>query len=415
VKRQPKKIIVSQPGRQYTHHLCLALQKKGYLQYFLTSIWYKPHGGIFKALKATPFWKRGLEHIFRKRYQPTLQEDKIRLYPWFELFRQALVILFKVSSEFWVFMVERMHDRHVASKLRKYQPEMVIAYEKAALHTFRVARRQGIIPVLDLAQVHYRHIAQLRQQYPAFAELMSDRLFDRIAMVKEQELTQAKYILTLSTYAKNTLLAEGISEDKLFTVNLGFDPDRFKPKVSYRTSGKFRILFVGTITRRKGIHLLIQAFKELNLRDAELIIIGPILEARDILAEYKGYYTYYPFMHHEELAEKYREADIFVFPSYLDSWAMTVVEAMACGTPVVVSEHTGAKDAVQQGGGFIIPVDDVAAIKEKIHFFYEDRAALESLGKQAHAVAQQYTWENYEKQIHAIVEQIMTAREEQKA
>jgi glycosyltransferase involved in cell wall biosynthesis len=85
---------------------------------------------------------------------------------------------------------------------------------------------------------------------------------------------------------------------------------------------------------------------------------------------------------------------------------MVVLEAMACGTPVIITENTGSKDAVSKGGGFVIPSGDMDALKEKISFLYRNRTVMEDMGRKAHLVAQQYTWENYYRQVQFAVEDI---------
>ncbi len=83
-----------------------------------------------------------------------------------------------------------------------------------------------------------------------------------------------------------------------------------------------------------------------------------------------------------EPAEGYRSSTIFVLPSLEDGWGVVVSEAMACGLPVIVTEHTGAKDIVDEGiNGFIIPSRDVAAIKEKIILLYNDKKLREKMSE----------------------------------
>ena len=84
-----------------------------------------------------------------------------------------------------------------------------------------------------------------------------------------------------------------------------------------------------------------------------------------------------------------------------------MIEAMGCGTPVIVSENTGAKETVSDGvNGFVIPVEDIAALKQKILFFYNNRDKLESFGKNARKRAENYTWENYRKRIREVISEI---------
>jgi lipopolysaccharide biosynthesis glycosyltransferase len=137
--------------------------------------------------------------------------------------------------------------------------------------------------------------------------------------------------------------------------------------------------------------------------------VGPYKQwHQECVNPYKRYYRHIPFLHHEELAKVYREHDLFVFPSYLDSWAMVVLEAMASGTPVIVTENTGAKDAVTKGGGKIIPVDDIEALKSAISYYYANRNKIKEDGIIANRVAQNYTWDSYYEQINQIISSIKT-------
>ena len=72
---------------------------------------------------------------------------------------------------------------------------------------------------------------------------------------------------------------------------------------------------------------------------------------------------------------------------------------MACGSPVIVSSHTGAKDAVRQGGGRILPVDDLALWVAAVEMFYYDPILLKEIGQEAAKIARNYTWEAYQQQV----------------
>ncbi|MBD0257824.1 MAG: glycosyltransferase family 4 protein, partial [Cytophagales bacterium] len=250
------------------------------------------------------------------------------------------------------------------------------------------------------------HIMELRRKYRDMGEIVKDeKFYAKINQTKAAEYEYTDYILTLSNYARQTLLDAGVPERKVYTVNLGFDPTLFTPKAAYNHGEGFNFLFVGQLSNRKGVRLVLEAFKQLNLPGATLTIVGALADSKATMEQYEGMFTHVPFLLHDDLVRYYQRADVFVFPSYLDSWAMTVLEAMACGTPVIVTEHTGSRDAVKQGGGFVIPVDDLEALKERMRFFYHHRDQVEQIGRKAHTVAQAYTWNNYYRQVqHAMLE-----------
>jgi glycosyltransferase involved in cell wall biosynthesis len=86
---------------------------------------------------------------------------------------------------------------------------------------------------------------------------------------------------------------------------------------------------------------------------------------------------------------------------------MTVIEAMACGLPVIVTENTGAKSAVIDGeNGFIIPINDLEVLKSKIRFFYNQAEVIKKIGERAEKNIRELSIENYANSIGKIIEEI---------
>jgi glycosyltransferase involved in cell wall biosynthesis len=399
--------MVSNPIRMHTHKLCAGLAKTDRLRYFYTSIWYKPDYLWVKLLCSLPVIGKTVKNILLKRYDREVPAEKVKTYPFYEIKRQIKLRLpFFKSDELDNLYESQKHDLWVSRKLKQNEYDIFIGYETASLQSFKTAKQQGKIAILDLAQVHWKYIARLRDKYSIFKSMQENVVFEKVSAVKEEELRYVDYIFTLSSFAKETLVNNGIDEHKIRVLNLGFNPSKFTCKDVYNTDTQkpLKLVFAGTITRRKGIHLVLEAVKQ--LRNVELTIVGPIADGKEFLDKNKGNYTHFPFLHHEELAKKFREADLFVFPSYLDSWAMIVLEAMACGTPVIVTENTGSKDVVRQGSGKIIPVDDLDALKSKIQYYNDNRAKLEEDGRKACEVVQNYTWEHYYKQVNDVITEI---------
>ena len=389
------KVVVSQPNKQYCNDLLLALHQKDYLEQFYTLL---AANKTSLANKVIPAKFKG---ELRKRNFPGIPANRITHFPDLLIYHKLFTgdIESKIKKSF------KRFDEAVAKAIAKIDYDIVLSYENANIHTFQRAKKQGKPTVLDLAQVHHDTIADINDIVPLEKGLTREKMRYMNAL-KEEALQYTDYILTLSSFARDTMVERGIPAKRVYTANLGINPELFAPKTAWNQNKKLQFLFVGTMTYRKGLDILLRAFHELKLPNVELILVGPMADATDQMQQYEGSYTYVPFLHHEELVRYYQQADVFVFPSYLDSWAQTVVEAMACGTPAIVTEHTGAKDAVMQGGGFIIPINDVAALKEKILHFVEQPEEIERMGREATAIAQQYTWANYHRKIIQIVEEI---------
>jgi glycosyltransferase involved in cell wall biosynthesis len=291
MKNRKPQVLVSHPGKQYVHQVCYALQREGMLQTFITSLWYKPNSAFFKAVGALPAAVGGkVEKLFQEevlqaaRREPDRDDSAGRgraagRQPGDGRPRRRMGV-----------PRERFHDRAVAARLSRYNPDIVIGYEKSSLETFRRAKQMGKITVLDLAQVHYSHIMELRRKYRDMGEIVKDeKFYAKINQTKAAEYEHTDYILTLSNYARQTLLDAGVPEKKVYTVNLGFDPTLFTPKPAYNYGEGFNFLFVGQLSNRKGVRLVLEAFKQLNLPGATLTIVGALADSKATMEAVRGH------------------------------------------------------------------------------------------------------------------------------
>jgi glycosyltransferase involved in cell wall biosynthesis len=144
---------------------------------------------------------------------------------------------------------------------------------------------------------------------------------------------------------------------------------------------------------------LLQAFAELNLPGAELWLIGSMTdEIKPFLRKWGS-----PAIRHQgpfperELHKYYSQCSVFCLASIEEGLAMVQAQAMACGLPVICTTNTGGADIVRDGqDGFILPIRDVTAIKEKILYFYENPDACHVMGESAlRRVQAGFSWSDY--------------------
>lgn len=398
------KIAISNPSKQYTHQTVAAFSNNpNYEVYFLTSFWFLPkniwwHGLLNKQAKISKQLKKKSANIVPAH---TVVMDRTGIF--FSFFGRFLY-----KGEERSYKEDRIHDKWTTKWVKKNKPDIFIGHEKSCLNAFKKVKQYGGITILDLAQVHINFIEKLRNEYEFFKNITGDeRLFNLVKKTKLEEYRLADHITVLSSFAKDTLINNRIEKSRIYQPTLGFNPSLFKAKTDYKvvTKRSLRLIFSGTITPRKGLHLLLDLMtNELKEFDITLDIIGPMSEGIDLNNYLSNHIQYYSFLPHEVLAEKLSEADVFVFPSYLDSWAMVVVEAMAAGLPVIVTKNTGARDVVQNNeNGFVIDIDDKEILKDKILHFYQNRYEIERMGKNAAASIQPYTWNNYYDSMNEII------------
>lgn len=207
------------------------------------------------------------------------------------------------------------------------------------------------------------------------------------------------YFLTIPFYDYVIGISSGVLKEakkygaqKIIWIPISINTAHFKLKDGKETREKITILSVGQINKRKGFGEIIEALKILKKEDniiPKLLIVGAVTNPRDevflrefqemskeLNVEFRGWVP------HNELDKIYNQADIFILASHVEALGIVIMEAMASGLPVVATKTSGAKDLVLDGEtGFLVPIKDVFAIKEKIKILLENSDLRESMGR----------------------------------
>ena len=213
-----------------------------------------------------------------------------------------------------------------------------------------------------------------------------------------EEYDLATLVVVLSEKAAESFRAANFPDEKLFYLPRGVDVDRFKP--GSEPDGRkrppiFRAIFSGALIERKGIHHLLEAWHRLNLRDAELWLLGSVHEeAKPHLKKFGGENVRVLGFKHDP--ENYlNQGSVYVFPSRLEGSAKTIYEAAACGLPMITTREAG--DVVRDGvEGIIVQSGDVDAIAGAIEHLYRHPKIVESMSAAARQrVVENFTWDHY--------------------
>jgi glycosyltransferase involved in cell wall biosynthesis len=215
---------------------------------------------------------------------------------------------------------------------------------------------------------------------------------------KEQEIQLADHIFVASSITRQSLLNFGVNPEKISVIPYGAPLDYFHPQPKKDTC--FRALYVGRVEPRKGIHYLLPAWKGLNLPNAELCLIGINEFPSGWLDRYQDIFRYIPPVPHYSLNQYYSSASVFVFPSLVDGFGLVLLEAMACGIPVITTPNTAGPDIITDGvEGFLVPIRDKEALQEKLDWCYHHPLELAEMGQVARKKAEQLTWFQYRQQL----------------
>jgi len=287
----------------------------------------------------------------------------------------------------------------VAKHLVHSSSDILVGWSSATLESIPVARDLGMKVVIERGSTHIVHQTEvLRVAYDEIGQPFTDtpqEIVDR--EMREYDLADA--IAVPSTIAAESFIRRGIPEEKLIVSRLGVDLDAFRPDPeSAGRAERPRILCVGAVGVRKGAETLIRAVDKLR-GAAELHLVGVVEDG------FRALLDRLPLEHvvlagavpHHALVETYRGADIFCLPSVEEGFGMVVLEAMASGLPVVVSDQVGARDAISGKAGIVVPVADVDALAEALRTIVEDPQKRREMGERARqaAVGGANGWEDY--------------------
>lgn len=306
-----------------------------------------------------------------------------------------LTYVYSPGTELWTWN----HFGNWAARFVEEQ-DIVISWGLSALPIIHEAQKRSIVSIVERGSAHaavQRDLLVAEYEMHGQPTDTLQRSFSPQRMERELlEYELADYIEVPSEFAKRSFMEQGISEKKLIKRFLSANLSDF-----YELPKKddiFRVVYTGHMSLRKGVHYLLQAFAELNLPNAELWLIGTQLpEIAFFFERYRDNYTYFGHVARSELHKYYASASVFAICSIEEGLAQVQPQAMACGLPVICTTNTGGEDLIEEGNeGFVIPIRNIEAIKEKILFLYENRDSCYQMGQAAKKrVQNSLTWDDY--------------------
>lgn len=176
-----------------------------------------------------------------------------------------------------------------------------------------------------------------------------------------QCLNEATYVVTFTERQKKWMSEEGIySGDNTRILPIGVDIEVFKPGVREELQRNPRLIYVGRLFENKGVYEAIQSVRAIRncIPNITLDIIGSHNDKKFIkkLRNYIREYNLEEFVRlpgavpYSQLPSLYANADLFIFPSPLESFGFAVVESMACGTPVIALRGSGGPEEIIRHG-----------------------------------------------------------------
>jgi alpha-maltose-1-phosphate synthase len=330
-----------------------------------------------------------LTRYLRRRHHPGLDGRRVATRPWPSMLTRIGMRTARAETNHdrWVFWHNAQFDRWVASRLPA-AGNLVVGYESASLRTFRRARELGLPRVLyqpiACAETAMRLLAEERQRFPALAASLRYSWFPEEELERRREERRlADAILCASSFTRQSLIDAGVDAEKIVVEPYGVDQAMFVP--SEDKHARFSVIWAGSYTQTKGIGYLLEALARSPVPGIELVLAG-YPHGVDAVAAYEsrlsvrrlGYIT------RPVLAREMARCHAHVFPTVIEGFGRNIIEAMACGLPVITTRHGAGPDLIDDGvTGFIIPIRDVDAICERLAWLADHPHEAVAMGRRA--------------------------------
>lgn len=413
------KVIVAHPDKQHSFRLATALKQKGVLLKYITTIYDKPSSltnRIKKLLRG-----KNLKKANSRSCSSLDNVDVLQYFEWLNLiivFLSRFPYLSNISIKLKFLLYEKFGIK-VAKYAIRHNVDVVVMYDSTASSCFEYLSKYApnIIRVLDTSTVAhdfmrdtFDHMIEITKDYTIHEEY--PYLWNEIIMnkyLKEVELSNK--FLVPSEIVKHSLLYNGkINIEKIIKVPYGVDTTKFVCSTEKKKNDKLKILFVGQVTCRKGINILMKTIERFSNDEVELFIAGGFNQNSIWYMNYadRENIHYLGFVTRDVISHLFASVDVFVLPSFAEGLALVGLEAMSCGLPVICSRFSGVNDLIKEkSNGLVIDVFDNNSLYSAIKYFIDlDPNKYKDMSLNARKIAGVYTWNNYEKQIKKVFDEM---------
>ncbi|MDD3532284.1 MAG: glycosyltransferase family 1 protein [Candidatus Shapirobacteria bacterium] len=268
----------------------------------------------------------------------------------------------------------------------------------------------------DWAQAPTKKAKTLTIAYDLIPWLYPETLHPKIINTHKNRMAWVKkevgQIIAISQSTKKDLKKiVNIAEEKITVAYPGLDKNRFFPQskekiaqVKKKYQLKNYILGLGTQEPRKNFNQVITAFEKLNHHDLELAIVGKYGWGEKINNKNKKI-KMLGYVPDEDLALLYSGASVFVYPSLYEGFGMPIVEAQACGCPVLTSNVSSMPEAAGQGAILVNPQDN-NEIVQSLEKIITNRSFRKNLIKKGKENADRFSWKESAQKILRVIKSL---------
>jgi glycosyltransferase involved in cell wall biosynthesis len=207
-----------------------------------------------------------------------------------------------------------------------------------------------------------------------------------------------------------------IGEERIRVIPFAVDTDLFKPSLTDSGNDGFEVLYAGSLYTLKGVDYLIRAMADVDGHGlkARLTIVGEGQQKKDLMALARKLHIsknvmFEGFVPYADMPKYYKQCDVFCFPTLGEPFGEAVIEAMACGKPVIATNIGGPSEIIQdQVDGILVPPFSPGAIAQQIIRLIEDQKETRRLGERARETAvNRFSWDTVAEKYHQLYSELL--------
>jgi glycosyltransferase involved in cell wall biosynthesis len=394
-----RKAVIVFAGPRDRYQSALALEENHALEALVTEAYFS------KFWAETRLCGKNFHRFAKVRHHPEIPATKaVRSYGAFMRTLQARFDRRKDSPHFAI--ADRLlSEKAGAVALARRAP--LIAYSYYADAAFRMMEGSGLPRVLFQVHPNGKTLRELFQKEiekvpEAKASLMEETEMSPLFAHNDETFAMADAVICASSFTKYSLTAAG-SQAPAHVVGYGVDLDLFSARTVAPSVKPLTVGFVGALSQRKGARYLLGAMAALPKRAAKLVLYTRAAVDRELLRgfesvdiEIKG------GLSDAQLAAELKRCDLVALPSIAEGFGLVILEAMACGVPVLCTTSTGGADFItHRHNGLLIAPGSVDAIEQELVWTLSHRDELFQIGQAARREAEKQTWSEYRRKFFA--------------
>ncbi len=403
------KVVIAHPNKQHSFRLAKAIKEAGHDVTYITTFYNRPYSLTWLAAKVL---QNNNGERARASRIPGISDDEVKQYCELKgLVRRLLVAQGHSSSRLYANLLRSLNKKF-GVKAAKYAcrigADVFIGFDTTSLESFELLRQIApqVIRVLDCSSASSGCMKNIYekdlQKRPEFADKLHSEIKEILSMEHQKrtkkERESAHYFLVPSDFVIKSLSVDGIDLTKMLYCPYDVDTSLFcsKQYKSRIATDPVRFVFLGGTKELKGLSYMLEAFQLLDHDKATLSIIGQDSLSSDMKMRFAKDVIFTGPVLHGEVPIELRKNDVFVFPSLGEGFGLSILEAMGCGLPIIVSENTGLASFLgRSGAGFVVPIQDTESLAATMQWFVDNPEMIASMGRSSAYLARTFSWNNY--------------------